>query len=289
MGEWIKLKASDGFELSAWRAAPQGAAKGGDRRHPGDFRRQPSHPRGRRPLRGGRAIWPSRRRCSIASKRTSTRATKRRRQQGHGDRRQDGSREGSARHRRGDRRRGEGGKVGIVGFCLGGSFAWAAAARLSGLSAAVGYYGGHHRQKELQPPGSDDAAFRRKGRAHPGRRRARGRRAAPGRADLPLPRRSRLQLRRARQLRRATAPSSPGRRTLAFFASTSAELVRKRWTCGNACASARSKGRCAMYSALTQKIRVTVRPEFSTDRSEPSDDSYSGSTPSRSPTRAASR
>ena len=36
----------------------------------------------------------------------------------------------------------EGGKVGIVGFCFGGTIAWAAAARLSGLSAAVGYYGG---------------------------------------------------------------------------------------------------------------------------------------------------
>src|ERR1700678_3607094 len=29
MGEWIKLKASDGFELSAWRADPQGAPRGG--------------------------------------------------------------------------------------------------------------------------------------------------------------------------------------------------------------------------------------------------------------------
>ena len=36
----------------------------------------------------------------------------------------------------------EGGKVGIVGYCFGGSVAWAAAARLTGLSAAVGYYGG---------------------------------------------------------------------------------------------------------------------------------------------------
>ena len=36
----------------------------------------------------------------------------------------------------------EGGKVGIVGYCFGGSVAWAAAGRLSGLSAAVGYYGG---------------------------------------------------------------------------------------------------------------------------------------------------
>ena len=29
MGEWIKLKASDGFELSAWRAEPKGTPRGG--------------------------------------------------------------------------------------------------------------------------------------------------------------------------------------------------------------------------------------------------------------------
>jgi carboxymethylenebutenolidase len=34
------------------------------------------------------------------------------------------------------------GKIGIVGYCLGGSLAWLAATRLSGLAAAVGYYGG---------------------------------------------------------------------------------------------------------------------------------------------------
>lgn len=34
------------------------------------------------------------------------------------------------------------GKVGIVGFCLGGSVAFLAAARLEGFSAAVGFYGG---------------------------------------------------------------------------------------------------------------------------------------------------
>ncbi|GLR84019.1 dienelactone hydrolase family protein [Bradyrhizobium iriomotense] len=34
------------------------------------------------------------------------------------------------------------GPVGIIGFCLGGSIAYVAAARLSGLSAAIGYYGG---------------------------------------------------------------------------------------------------------------------------------------------------
>ncbi|HEX7792243.1 MAG TPA: dienelactone hydrolase family protein [Afipia sp.] len=34
------------------------------------------------------------------------------------------------------------GAIGIIGFCLGGSLAYAAATKLSGLSAAVGYYGG---------------------------------------------------------------------------------------------------------------------------------------------------
>ncbi len=34
------------------------------------------------------------------------------------------------------------GRIGIVGFCMGGSIAYLAAARLEGLSAAVGYYGG---------------------------------------------------------------------------------------------------------------------------------------------------
>ena len=34
------------------------------------------------------------------------------------------------------------GKVGIVGYCLGGSLAWLAATRQQGFAAAVGYYGG---------------------------------------------------------------------------------------------------------------------------------------------------
>lgn len=34
------------------------------------------------------------------------------------------------------------GKVGLVGYCWGGTLAWVGAAQLPGLSAAVGYYGG---------------------------------------------------------------------------------------------------------------------------------------------------
>jgi carboxymethylenebutenolidase len=36
----------------------------------------------------------------------------------------------------------EAGKVGVVGFCWGGALAYVSAARLSGIDAAVGYYGG---------------------------------------------------------------------------------------------------------------------------------------------------
>lgn len=36
----------------------------------------------------------------------------------------------------------EGGNVGVVGYCWGGTLAYAAAARLPGVTAAVGYYGG---------------------------------------------------------------------------------------------------------------------------------------------------
>lgn len=37
----------------------------------------------------------------------------------------------------------EGGAVGIVGYCWGGSLAYAAACSIDGVAAAVGYYGGH--------------------------------------------------------------------------------------------------------------------------------------------------
>lgn len=33
-------------------------------------------------------------------------------------------------------------KLGVVGYCMGGSMAWLSATRIDGLSAAVGYYGG---------------------------------------------------------------------------------------------------------------------------------------------------
>ena len=128
MGEWIKLKASDGFELSAWRAEPKGAPRGGlvvvqeifgvnahvrsvadgfaadgylaiapaifDRAEPGfDVGYGPEAMAHGRALAGKTA---------------------------RGD---------AARYRRGRRGRQAGGKVGVVGYCLGGTLAWVAAAR----------------------------------------------------------------------------------------------------------------------------------------------------------------
>jgi carboxymethylenebutenolidase len=36
----------------------------------------------------------------------------------------------------------EGRKVGVVGYCMGGTLAWLAATRIDGVACAVGYYGG---------------------------------------------------------------------------------------------------------------------------------------------------
>ena len=94
------------------------------------------------------------------------------------------------------------GPVGIIGFCMGGTIAFLAATRLSGLSAAVGYYGGrivafadekpkcpvqlHFGEKDASIPMTDVEIIKQK----------RG-----GLRDLRLyGRRPRLPLRRARQL-----------------------------------------------------------------------------------------
>lgn len=68
--------------------------------------------------------------------------------------------------------------VGVVGYCWGGSLAWASATRLEGLGAAVGYYGGdvakmadeqprcpvmlHFGEQDHAIPMSDVATVRRK-------------------------------------------------------------------------------------------------------------------------------
>src|SRR5690606_14134878 len=44
------------------------------------------------------------------------------------------------------------GPVAVVGYCMGGSIAFLAATRLSGLAAAVGYYGGAIARNAAEQP-----------------------------------------------------------------------------------------------------------------------------------------
>jgi carboxymethylenebutenolidase len=142
MGHWIRLKASDGFELAAWRAEPQGAPRGGVvvvqeifgvNAHirsvadgyaadgylaiaPAIFdrgERDADFPYGPDGLARGRAIVEKvPREATMRDIAAAVQTAK------------------------------SAGKVGIVGYCLGGTLAWLAAAQVDGLSAAVGYYGG---------------------------------------------------------------------------------------------------------------------------------------------------
>jgi carboxymethylenebutenolidase len=124
----------------------------------------------------------------------------------------------------------EGGKVAAVGFCLGGTVAWAAAGRLSGLSAAVGYYGGGIiGLKDLKPGvptllhfGDKDQHIRSPASAR----------------SAPLTRRSRsisirpIMASTATSARATTsrAPTSPGRARWPSSANISPELAPARLT-----------------------------------------------------------
>jgi carboxymethylenebutenolidase len=142
MGVWIKLKARDGFELSAWRCEPAGTPRGGlvvvqeifgvnahirsvadgfaadgylaiapaifDRVEPGfDVGYEPET------MARGAALASSLSREVIQLDVAAAIAAA-----------------------------ASGCKVGVVGYCLGGTVAWVAAALTQGVSAAVGYYGG---------------------------------------------------------------------------------------------------------------------------------------------------
>ena len=142
MGQWIKLKAADGFEAAAWRADPAGKPKGGIVVIQEIFGVN-AHIRSvadRVAAAGYLAIAPA----------TFDRV-ERDVDLGYD---QPGMAKGMEIAGKVDREKtlgdvvaaiklaSEAGKVGITGFCMGGTYAWVAAANLSGLSAAVGYYGG---------------------------------------------------------------------------------------------------------------------------------------------------
>ena len=85
-------------------------------------------------------------------------------------------------------------KVGVVGYCMGGTLAWLAATRIKGVAAAVGYYGGGIADTATERPacpvilhfGETDAGI-------PSEHWDRIRAAQPG-VPLHLPRRPWLQL-----------------------------------------------------------------------------------------------
>ncbi|PSC03953.1 carboxymethylenebutenolidase [Alsobacter soli] len=142
MGEWIKLTAADGFTLDAWRSEPSGTPKGGVvvlqeifgvndhiRRVADGFaaegylaiapalfdRAQPRVELGYSPEDGKQGMEIRARTTmdgALADVQAAVKAAS------------------------------EAGKVGVVGYCWGGSLAFMAAARVSDVSAAVGYYGG---------------------------------------------------------------------------------------------------------------------------------------------------
>ena len=142
MGQWTRLKASDGFELGAWRAEPKGGPRGGvvvvqeifgvnahirsvadgfaadgylaiapaifDRAERGfDVGYEPEAMARGRDL--AQKIDRETMLLDVAAAVEAAKAC---------------------------------GKVGVVGYCLGGTLAWMAAAKVAGLAASVGYYGG---------------------------------------------------------------------------------------------------------------------------------------------------
>ena len=90
----------------------------------------------------------------------------------------------------------EAGKVGVVGYCWGGTLAWAASTRLPGVAASVCYYGGgiaSHARRGAQGP--DHHALRRTRQAHPADRCRQDPGRVPATLRVRLRRRPRLQLR----------------------------------------------------------------------------------------------
>ena len=129
------------------------------------------------------------------------------------------------------------GKVGIVGYCWGGFVAWMASAKLSGLSAAVPYYGGGILDNaDIEPKVPVMAHFGEKDAHDPGRRREEAGREAQEAPGLHLRRRPRLQLRPARLLQRALSQAGaraharvlPEARRLTVCSETSSSCLRRR-------------------------------------------------------------
>lgn len=159
MGEWIQLKAQDGFELSAWREAPAGKPRGGvvvvqEIFGVNSHIRSVAH---RLAAAGYLAIAPAifdRYEPGFDVGYDDASRAKGFAILGGFDRekaRQDVAAAVEAAH--------EAGKVGVVGFCLGGALAWASSALTPGVDAAVGYYGNILSMKDLAPKAPTEMHF----------------------------------------------------------------------------------------------------------------------------------
>ncbi len=219
MGEWIDLKAADGFDLKAWRAAPRGAPKGGVVVIQEIFGVN-HHIRSvtdRLAAAGYLAIAPA-----VFDR------VERGVELGYD---QPGMAKGMELAGKMDREKAladiaaaiaaasAGGKVGITGFCMGGTYAWAR------RGAAFGSVGGgrllrrrHRRPQGFEAESSDDAAFRREGRPHPHRRRERGRGSCTPTCRFISTPPATASTATSGRATTSRAPTLAWERTLAFFA-----------------------------------------------------------------------
>jgi carboxymethylenebutenolidase len=142
MGHWIRLKASDGFEFGAWRAEPHGAPRGGVVVVQEIFGVN-AHIRSVAEgyaAEGYLAIAPAV--FDRAERDVDLAANPESFQKGAGLAGKIPREAMLLDVSAAIEAAGSAGKVGVVGYCLGGTLAWLAAARAPGLGAAVGYYGG---------------------------------------------------------------------------------------------------------------------------------------------------
>ena len=154
MGEWLKLTAEDGFELKAYRADPAGTPKGGLVIIMEIFGVN-SHIRSvcdRFAEAGYSAVAPAvydriERDFEVGYSPDDIAAGREMKGKADWDDMVKDSR--AAFRLLAD----EGKKVGIVGFCMGGTVAWLGATRIEGMAGAVGYYGGQITQFLDETPG----------------------------------------------------------------------------------------------------------------------------------------
>ena len=151
MGEWIQLKSSDGFEFSAWREAPEGRPRGGviviqEIFGVNHHIRSVVH---RFAASGFVAVAPAlfdRLEPSFEAGYDDASRARAFQLMGKFDRALAVEDIAAAIPTAA-----AGGKVGVVGFCLGGLLAWATSAHVPGVAAAVGYYGNITALEDLKP------------------------------------------------------------------------------------------------------------------------------------------